>query len=103
MKKIIFATIVTVYFNLLGFAQPVLNSTDFVEGVSSNGYYLDVPTFSPGGSGENQVWDFSELSPSGNGFTLTTVPYATSPFSSNYTEGNFSMKQDFSTIIIYDY
>ncbi len=103
MKKITFTIIILFYFNFFGFSQPVLNPTDFVEGVSRYGYYLDAPTFNPGSSGENQIWDFSTLPSNGYDFQYTTVPFATSPYSSNYSEGNFSFKQEYLSATIYSY
>lgn len=103
MKKITLTTIIAICFNFFGFSQPVLNSTDFVEGVSAYGYYLDVPTFNPGSSGENQTWDFSTLPSNGYDFQYTTVPFATSPSSSNYIEGNFCFKEQYLSVTNYAY
>lgn len=101
MKKFISIIFLTV--NIAIYSQPVLNSSDFVNGISSYGYYLNFPAFSPGSAGENQTWDYSTLPFDNNGFTLTSVPFSSSPYSSNFPEGNFSLQQSYTSVINYQY
>jgi hypothetical protein len=78
---------------LSAFAQPVLNSTDFTSDYSYKAYDFigDTSGLSPGGSGANQVWDFSTLS-----FTFASstsvVPLASVPNSSGFPTANYCWK-----------
>lgn len=87
-------------------AQPVVNASNVAHNFQGDLYYAEVPDgFSPGPAGPNRTWMYSEIG--GGTFlgTQTSIPYATSPFASQFPLANYcyTMESAFTDAVMYFY
>lgn len=69
-----FCLIATLFFCNTIFAQPVLTAADFTSGYTVGVYYATTNGFTNGLSGENQVWDYSSLVLTYDGYSFNSGP-----------------------------
>lgn len=89
-------------FSLFVYAQPVINYADFNPNGTSNVYTVSPIGFTTGLSGENQTWNYSNLTLNSSGTTTSTVVLS-APFANSFPEANYFVKSstngsDFYTI-----
>ncbi len=86
-----FKLILILFTNSYFFGQPILNESDFTTSFSANTYIANPTGFSVGNSGENQVWDFSNLNFQPKG-TLTSENLNNVPYLNSFTNSNYFLK-----------
>jgi hypothetical protein len=96
MKKLTF--ILLIFLSIYIQAQPVSNASDFDGNLSVDTYVLNVPTFNPGPSGENQIWDFSSITLNSSLYTVTSPNISETPFASSFLNSNYCYKSVFPSI-----
>jgi hypothetical protein len=95
MKKI---TFLLLFFSLLLFGQPVLNSSDVLNlDISSIGHAATSSTITAGLSGANQAWDFSNLNLMTQGNSTTTY-VLTAPYASSFPTANYYVNTIYNAI-----
>ena len=96
MKKL-YTTIAMLFIgNIISFAQPVLNASDFsaTANYGFNAYEAsNVSGLSSGGEGIDQTWDFSGITGMTSAGTLSIVPVASTPYTSIFPTANFTAKE----------
>lgn len=93
MKKKYSIIILLLLNNLITYAQPVLNDSDFNSYYNLNIYSAatDIPALSAGNSGANVTWDFSTMTATFDG-TFSTVSAASTPYAADFPNANFAYK-----------
>ncbi len=93
MKKIYTIIMVVLINNLITYAQPVLNSSDF--NVTFNMYRYptndNISGLSAGAAGANVTWDFSAMTATLDG-TYSSVSVASTPYAADFPTANFAYK-----------
>jgi hypothetical protein len=88
--------LVLLLFCLKAYSQPIRTSADFID-YSTNVYRASASGLSPGGSGANQVWDFSGVAYNPVPYSLQTVPSSSAPFIANFPLTNYVQKITYSS------
>lgn len=72
----------------VGYAQPVINSSNVTLNLESEAFFAETDGFDPGPAGANRVWDFSHLQLAEIGRNKT-IPATGTPFFSTFPTSNF--------------
>jgi len=94
MKKLYTIILALLISNMLSYAQPVLNASDFAPTTAYDldGYSIsDVSGLSPGASGANATWNFSGLTGTFDS-KISVVPVGSTPYAATYPTANFCFK-----------
>jgi hypothetical protein len=94
MKKLYTIIVALLINNMITYAQPVINSTDFSASYDLYSYSADnnISGLSPGGAGANQTWNFSAMTATSDKEKLSVVPVASTPYATDFPTANFVFK-----------
>jgi hypothetical protein len=85
-------------------SQPTLTSAnEAIPGITFNYIFIDTTGIQPGPSGANQIWDFSNVIPSGIASVQNWVDPSTTPYASSYPGSDICQVVDATGNPIYNY
>lgn len=94
-RKLTFAIFLAL--NTAAFAQPVIEAAHFPAASHSESFDVEDPnSLTPGGSGANQIWDFSEAVPTvfmWSNISLDIIPVESAPLASTFPSANYCVKR----------
>jgi Secretion system C-terminal sorting domain len=83
-------------------AQPVLNAADFPATYSADAYTAPTTGFTNGGSGADQVWDYSTMNLTPANYSYSIVPSETIPLASSFPTANYSYRFNDNGLIFFN-
>lgn len=95
MKKTLLSLLSIIYAD--GFAQPIVEAANFPVTSHADAFSVENPdNLSPGGSGANQVWDFSGVNATNSWLSIISmdvIPMASAPLAGTFPTANYCIKR----------